>query len=250
MQYRRHLLSSVTSESLVDKGESTFSKFLSAGQSFLLARGTFQIFRVYCIIISFSIFLKRNCCSAYQLWSVAVSSGKQRSLWFREYRLDIVISMPQVLLDVMWIAFFLLILVICDVYTLRFSFGFPLCLYCPSIVFFSWPRLLSSSWCSWKCQSRWDKEGLSLGAWVSGISCFVWLRAHWLMKSILVRLAKVKSIGKLSCFVWAMGMIQFSSRTLFVGDEISFNRFEPGRSVKNRKLVYSQLEEYFISIAL
>ncbi|WVY89689.1 hypothetical protein V8G54_035203 [Vigna mungo] len=80
MQYRRHLLSSVTSESLVDKGESSFSKFLSAGQSLLLARGTFQIFRVYCIIISFSIFLKRNCCSAYQLWSVAVSSGKQRSL--------------------------------------------------------------------------------------------------------------------------------------------------------------------------
>lgn len=36
--YRRHLLSSVTSESLVDKGESSFSKFLSSRQSLLLAR--------------------------------------------------------------------------------------------------------------------------------------------------------------------------------------------------------------------
>ncbi|KAK7367057.1 hypothetical protein VNO80_09064 [Phaseolus coccineus] len=43
MQYRRHLLSSVTSELLVDKGESSFSKFLSIGQSFLLARGTFSL---------------------------------------------------------------------------------------------------------------------------------------------------------------------------------------------------------------
>ncbi|KHN26113.1 hypothetical protein glysoja_019437 [Glycine soja] len=36
--YRRHLLSSLTSESLVDKGESTFTKFSSSRQSFLLAR--------------------------------------------------------------------------------------------------------------------------------------------------------------------------------------------------------------------
>ncbi|KAG4948821.1 hypothetical protein JHK82_042006 [Glycine max] len=41
MQYQRHLLSSVTLESLVDKGESTFSKVSSSRQSFLLARGTF-----------------------------------------------------------------------------------------------------------------------------------------------------------------------------------------------------------------
>ncbi|KAL5124929.1 Chaperone protein dnaJ 1, mitochondrial [Glycine soja] len=44
--YRRHLLSSLTSESLVDKGESTFTKFSSSRQSFLLARGTFGQLRV------------------------------------------------------------------------------------------------------------------------------------------------------------------------------------------------------------
>jgi len=40
------------------------------------------------------------------------------------------------------------------------------------------------------------------------------------MKSMLVWLGRVKveSIGRLSCFVWAMGMIQFSSWTLFVGE--------------------------------
>ncbi|ESW13225.1 hypothetical protein PHAVU_008G178400 [Phaseolus vulgaris] len=36
--YRRHLLSSLSSELLVDKGESSFNKLLSTGQSFLLAR--------------------------------------------------------------------------------------------------------------------------------------------------------------------------------------------------------------------
>ncbi|KAL9315811.1 hypothetical protein ACSQ67_016812 [Phaseolus vulgaris] len=40
MQYRRLLLSSLSSELLVDKGESSFNKLLSTGQSFLLARGT------------------------------------------------------------------------------------------------------------------------------------------------------------------------------------------------------------------
>jgi len=33
-------------------------------------------------------------------------------------------------------------------------------------------------------------------------------------------------------------------------DEISFNCFVPGRSDNNSKLVYSQSEEYFISIVL
>ncbi|KAL9328442.1 hypothetical protein ACSQ67_003445 [Phaseolus vulgaris] len=51
MQYRRHLLSSVTSELLVDKGESSFSKFLSIGESFLLARAlSSSAERDYCLV--------------------------------------------------------------------------------------------------------------------------------------------------------------------------------------------------------